>query len=721
MNKQPHDFLYVTELFYTNKNSLSENNSEFEVRNLTDIYEIFKNETWTYYQNVREATPMQGWKIHISSDFEEATTVLEVVSNVAIKNGVSFKHLVNKKELLISNSKNQNRATSGKFVVLYPTTKEQFLKLLYILEEKLKGFKKAAYILSDRRWKNSNVYYRYGGFISIYDEKGNLCIKDKEGNLIKDERLPYYNVPDIAKDFNEYLNSINDVPEELESDSRLSQYDISEALSFSNSGGVYLATIKKDGKKVIIKEARDNTGLDSLKRTAKERLRNEKNALQILNNVDGVINVIDYFKEWEHEFLVEEYAEGDTLHSWVAKNFPFISNNDNFYRSKLHVIMQELIDIVNKMHENGVVMGDLQPHNIFIDELLKIKLIDFETASNVTDEISVGLAVPAFSHFDLKNNVERDWFGLYKIFKFMLLPIYTTVETSGLLDNQHNKWIDVNYGTEFDKYFSYLKNHIKSVSINTKNKHEVKQIGNLEQYKDYLISTIINYSKDDKYLTSNDYKQFMSDEGRLNIDSGAFGVLWALSCTKPIEYLGFYKKWISAHINQNILKELKNGLFDGKSGIIITMYKFGYHKEALECARYIDINKVKNSGDLSLFSGQAGIGLFYLDLYIETQDQQYLNTSLEIADNIIKIYSDETFEHEKVNNGLLNGWSGISMFFTSLYKITKDHKFKTYSKEFLDNDIKHLVESENTMQLHNKFSNSIVPYVYDGSGMSTDF
>ncbi|MFP3435611.1 hypothetical protein SB781_38275, partial [Paraburkholderia sp. SIMBA_061] len=69
--------------------------------------------------------------------------------------------------------------------------------------------KKGAYILSDKRWKNSNVFYRYGGFRSIYNEYGEHCIKDGQGNLVKDERTPFYQVPDFVKDFDDYLNSLN--------------------------------------------------------------------------------------------------------------------------------------------------------------------------------------------------------------------------------------------------------------------------------------------------------------------------------------------------------------------------------------------------------------------------------------------------------------------------------------------------------------------------------
>ncbi|MCS1382968.1 hypothetical protein NXZ75_12240 [Lysinibacillus sphaericus] len=66
-------------------------------------------------------------------------------------------------------------------------------------------------------------------------------------------------MPDFVKDFDDYLNTINIASDvETKGDNHLDQYNIEKALSFSNAGGVYLATRKQDNLKVIIKEARPN-------------------------------------------------------------------------------------------------------------------------------------------------------------------------------------------------------------------------------------------------------------------------------------------------------------------------------------------------------------------------------------------------------------------------------------------------------------------------------
>nr|WEZ06314.1 DUF4885 family protein [Bacillus subtilis] len=193
-----------------------------------------------------------------------------------------------------------------------------------------RNFKKGPYILSDKRWKDSNVFYRYGGFILIVNEHGEYYIRDQEGNLIKDHRTPFYQVPDFVKDFDDYLNTINKSGDlEVKGESKLEQYQIETALSYSNAGGVYLATRKKDNLKVIIKEARPNAGLDGVAKDALARQKIEYDALKKLKNVPGVVNLIEYFQEWEHYFLVEEFIEGRDLRQWIAQDFPFYRGSDS--------------------------------------------------------------------------------------------------------------------------------------------------------------------------------------------------------------------------------------------------------------------------------------------------------------------------------------------------------------------------------------------------------
>ncbi|MFB8733359.1 hypothetical protein ACEQPO_03745 [Bacillus sp. SL00103] len=89
--------------------------------------------------------PKQGWKIHITTDIEEAQKTLDIVIPYLIKNKVSFKFVPNERQLLFKNSKNGDRASSGKFITIYPNNKKTFLKLLSDLDNLTKVFKRPLY------------------------------------------------------------------------------------------------------------------------------------------------------------------------------------------------------------------------------------------------------------------------------------------------------------------------------------------------------------------------------------------------------------------------------------------------------------------------------------------------------------------------------------------------------------------------------------------------
>ena len=116
------------------------------------------------------------------------------VSQVLISRKVSFKFIKNQTALLRNNSKYADRSSSGKFITIYPNSDTQFTELLPILKQITEQYFQGAYILSDKRWKNSNVFFRYGAFKKIektIDGKKVDCIKIPKGMWVEDVRVPY--------------------------------------------------------------------------------------------------------------------------------------------------------------------------------------------------------------------------------------------------------------------------------------------------------------------------------------------------------------------------------------------------------------------------------------------------------------------------------------------------------------------------------------------------
>ncbi len=153
-------------------------------------------EKFLYYYNVKNREIiLQGWKIHVSATFENAKEILKIVARFCIENDVSFKFLLDDYVLSESLSKNFDQNESGKFITIYPKSKQDFMALLTELDLLLKGFN-GPYIFTDRQYNNNNnLYYRYG----VIDSKDGYLISPT-GDKIKDIPGPYFYVPDFEKD-----------------------------------------------------------------------------------------------------------------------------------------------------------------------------------------------------------------------------------------------------------------------------------------------------------------------------------------------------------------------------------------------------------------------------------------------------------------------------------------------------------------------------------------
>lgn len=104
------------------KSPMVDKDRTYEVNNVSPDYQVIAEEgsVWTYYHVQDAVLPDQGWKIHLTATLEESQELLDKVSEFCIENKIEFKHLKNKQSFIKVNSKNANRASSGKFMTIYP-------------------------------------------------------------------------------------------------------------------------------------------------------------------------------------------------------------------------------------------------------------------------------------------------------------------------------------------------------------------------------------------------------------------------------------------------------------------------------------------------------------------------------------------------------------------------------------------------------------------------
>ncbi|TCP70270.1 class III lanthionine synthetase LanKC [Baia soyae] len=712
---------------YYGPHDQSNSAKEFFVEDQTADMVVFDDEKtiWRYYEFKGRALPAQGWKIHVSATMDEAEQVLKAVSEVLIEHQVAFKHIKNIEMLLQMNSKGANRASSGKFIAIYPKDDSEFVHLLGALQKKIKHYEKGPYILNDKCWKKSNVYYRYGGFNIIYNDKGELCIRDDKGELTVDERTPFYQAPDFVKEFDEYLDALNDKPDNEDQNSKLDLYTIHTALRFTNSGGIYLAERKSDNKKVIIKEARPQAGLDGNSVDAVGRQNIERDALEKLSSVEGIVNVLDHFKVWEHYFLIEEHVEGMDLHSWIAINYPFMKNKPlDDYRTKIGKILSQLVVIMEEIHDKGVAMGDLQPANIMISEDLQVTLIDFETAKQTHSQEKPGMATTGFINSQIKTSGGMDWFALQKIVRYSLLPILSSECLDPHINDHYFKWIKTVYGNEFYQFVQGIIQKCADHLVGFGEK--VPLFDNMDEdfvLKKDILSIIEGLSDGikanltgDIRLINGDIRQYEQNDGKLNVLSGGTGAAIALSRVGRAN--DELHEWITQYALKSVDTVESAGLFTGKSGIAGMLYENGYKDESLHI--FSEIDSFLDDSDITLRSGLAGIGLALTSLYLETLDPKFLEKAELIATKI-DMFLEENREitvqdWTGLPIGLIDGWSGVSVFYSALYALTEKREYYFRAIELVVRDLNKTVR-DNELEALNTIDNRsrLLPYLSGGS------
>ncbi|WP_144557840.1 class III lanthionine synthetase LanKC [Shouchella miscanthi] len=695
---------------------------------IKSMYSVHSDEesVWTHYQVEGVHLPTQGWKIHITSSKNDAQKVLNKIARVCMERNLVFKHLKDRQSFMKMNSKNANRASSGKFITVYPLNEEQFVELLDVFADATKDYEKGPYILNDKRWKDSNVFYRYGGFKTILNEDGEHCIYDDTGQLIPDQRNPFYQVPPFMEPYDAYLDSLN-VKDDLllnEETTKLNDYNIETSLSYSNAGGVYLATKKATDEKVIIKEARPVAGLDGIGRDALERQKIELDALTTLNQVPGVVNVLDHFQAWEHYFIVEEYIEGSDLRSWLVRNYPFAGSVDlNVYGEEIVSIMTNLYHIIDDMHQKGIAMGDIQPANVILTSSGEVKLIDFETAVSVYSTEKPGMATTGFVSQEIKVAGARDWFGYLKLLRYISLPILTSDTLEKYLAPIQLNWIKNQYPShvykQFIDLFEKANNQIRYYQNDIQFKWHLEvdeQTEDLQLIVKKLVKGLGQHVTDDERFINGDIRQYELKDAKFNILNGGSGAALTLNreghCVEKID------KWMNTYLLDQLPDVQNVGLFSGLAGISTLLYERGHTETVQQVIR--KINQTDERNDLTLRSGLSGVGLFYISIYLETNKTEYLDYAENVAEKIA--FARKTQKSLKTNDwsavpiGLIDGVSGISLFYAALYSVTSNEDYLCEAIELIKEDLAKTQKDEESGILQTLDENNrLLPYLSGGS------
>jgi predicted Ser/Thr protein kinase len=689
---------------------------------LPDDWQYGRNTVWLGCHPPEERDkplPQQGWKIHISSSVSNADDILRAVVPVLAKNDVSFKFSLDRRLLALMHSKGWARQGAGKFITVYPLDEEQFKFLIEELHQVTRQFE-GLYILSDKRYKDSRVvFYRYGGirpytFLNVKGENVSVLLSP-EGEKVLDVRTPFFRPPAWAKDpFEEAVaeGSADVLAEITLKDGR---YLVRGVLNFSNSGGVYVAEDRETGAEVVIKEARPCV---TATEDAVALLRKEHRILTKLEHTGMAPKPLDFFQDWEHFFLVQEYIAGTTLGGFAARNnitlhtHPTAESTEKFY-GDFRTLFLQLARVIEAMHENNVVLTDLSPNNVIVQpETMQIRLIDFEGACEREVDQPIYMYTPGFAYADQMagsaSTFESDYFSFGAVMHHFLAPVNQIflIHPRARYKFIDSVTADIGFPRSVYEIVSALidreaaKRPAPAAVIEVLEREEPVRAPQfaaegsaadasyracVEGIREYTLS-VADYARRDRLFPA-DAKVFSTNP--LSVAHGACGVAQVLQKIGERVPDGVLD-WILER-NRNP-QRYAPGLYVGLAGIAWAMLDLGLEREAREVlASTFDHPLLYDSADV--YHGLAGWGMTNLKFFAETQDEMYLRKAEEAGNFLLNTSEGEEERgcywksDGEIPLGYGHGASGISLFLLYLYLAGGGEKFLATGIRALDFDL----------------------------------
>merc|ERR1712055_597263 len=155
------------------------------------------------------------------------------------------------------------------------------------------------------------------------------------------------------------------------------KYTVKEQLGKGGFGVVYSAVRRSDGLEVAVKEV----SKDEKVMLGSTNMPLEVALMQQLQDVPGVIKLLDYFEMNHCYFIVMERFHCKDL-------FDFISEQGPLPESLAKDLFKQILETIVDCHKRGIVHRDIKDENILIDlKTFKTKVIDFGSGDYIEDKM----------------------------------------------------------------------------------------------------------------------------------------------------------------------------------------------------------------------------------------------------------------------------------------------------------------------------------------------
>merc|ERR1711913_18189 len=149
-----------------------------------------------------------------------------------------------------------------------------------------------------------------------------------------------------------------------------SEYILKKILGKGGFGRVFSAVRISDGLEVAVKEVLKDSRYQTDNKT-KTDIPTEVALMQQVENIEGVIKILDYIDDTECYYIVMEKINSKDLFDFITDEGPL---PENFAKG----MFSEIVQTVIQCRDSGVLHRDIKDENILVDlKTYNVKLIDF--------------------------------------------------------------------------------------------------------------------------------------------------------------------------------------------------------------------------------------------------------------------------------------------------------------------------------------------------------
>ena len=143
----------------------------------------------------------------------------------------------------------------------------------------------------------------------------------------------------------------------------------------------------------------------------REEMINEARNLAKLIQLEGVVEVKDYFRDNNTIYIVMEYIEGVNLKDYL------VQNGGRLPVTKAKEMTRPVIESLLMVHGAGMIHRDISPDNIMVTPDGRMKLIDFGTAKESDDADTLALGKKGYAPPEqfVKGGKQGTWTDVYAL------------------------------------------------------------------------------------------------------------------------------------------------------------------------------------------------------------------------------------------------------------------------------------------------------------------